>query len=172
MGHPVLTRIADPIADPMAPEVADLVDDMIDTLAEAGGVGLAAPQVHVPWRLVIFHVPAARAEDGVAVPLTVLINPVITPLGEAQQEDWEGCLSLPGFNGRVPRWTAIRYAGVGPDGQPIEREAQGFHARVVQHECDHLDGRLYPMRMRDLSQFGFSEEILRPRQLQETSHDS
>ncbi|CCQ74374.1 peptide deformylase [Magnetospira sp. QH-2] len=171
MGHPVLARVADPLPDPTAPEVAALVEDMLDTLADAGGVGLAAPQVHESWRLVIFHVPAQRAEDGVGVPLTVLVNPVIEPIGEDMVEDWEGCLSIPGFNGRVSRHARIRYSALGLDGEPFEREASGFHARVVQHECDHLDGRLYPMRMDDLSKFGFSEDILRNPQMETADHD-
>lgn len=161
MGHPVLRRRADEVPDPTAPEVARLIADMIATLGDAGGVGLAAPQVHVPWRLVIFLVPPVRSDDGVAVPLTVLINPVITPLSEDKAEDFEGCLSIPGMSGMVPRYQHIRYSGVGLDNRPIEREVGGFHARVIQHECDHLDGILYPMRMIDLTRFGFNEEIRR-----------
>jgi peptide deformylase len=170
MGHPVLRRSAETVADPTAPEVRRLVADMMDTLADAGGVGLAAPQVHVAKRLVIFHVPPARAaeeryrdaglgEDSGEVPLTVLINPEIEPLTEVTEEAWEGCLSLPGFVGAVARPSHVRYRGVGLDGETIEREARGFHARVVQHECDHLDGILYPMRMRDLTRFGYAEEM-------------
>lgn len=177
MGHPVLSRPAEPVADPTAPEVARLVEDMIDTLADAGGVGLAAPQVHVPLRLVIFHVPEARAaaeryrEAGLSekpegeegpVALTVLVNPVIEPLGDDRNEAYEGCLSLPGMMGLVPRFTRIRYRGLGLDGEAVERIARGFHARVVQHECDHLDGVLYPMRMDDLSRFGFADEMRKP----------
>lgn len=161
MGHPVLRRRADAIADPTSPEVARLVADMIETLADAGGVGLAAPQVHVPWRLVMFFVPPGRGQDGEDVPLTVLANPVIEPLGEEMAEAFEGCLSIPGMSGMVARYTRIRYSGLGLDGAPIVREASGFHARVVQHECDHLDGVLYPMRMNDLTRFGFNEEIRR-----------
>ncbi len=161
MGHPVLRRRADEVPDPTAPDMARLVADMMETLADAGGVGLAAPQVHVPWRVVIFMVPPVRSDDGAAVPLTVLINPVITPLSEDKTEDFEGCLSIPGMSGMVPRYQRIRYSGIGLDNLPIEREAAGFHARVVQHECDHLDGILYPMRMADLTRFGFNEEIRR-----------
>ncbi len=161
MGHPVLRRPAAPVADPTAPEIAGLVADMIDTLADSGGVGLAAPQVHVPLRLVIFHVPAGRAGEGGEEPLTVLVNPEIEPLGDDTVAAFEACLSLPGMTGAVPRPARIRYRGLGLDGAVIEREAAGFHARVVQHECDHLDGILYPMRMPDLGSFGFADEIRR-----------
>ncbi|MCF8481562.1 MAG: peptide deformylase [Rhodospirillum sp.] len=160
MGTPVLAGVARPVTDPTAPDIARLVDDMRETLADSGGVGLAAPQVHVPLRLVIFHVPSNRTgEDEGAVPETVLINPVITPLGEERAEDWEGCLSLPGLTGRVSRFTHIRYEGLDLSGAPLSREARGFHARVVQHECDHLDGVLYPMRMSDMAEFGYVEEM-------------
>jgi peptide deformylase len=169
MGHPVLKRRADPVPDPTAPEIHSLINDMTETLADIGGVGLAAPQVHVPLRLVIFYVPKARmaAEEGAAeaeggpdgVPMTVLVNPEIEPLSEDLAEGVEACLSVPGLAGLVPRHTRIRYSGVGPDGAAIERIASGFHARVVQHECDHLDGILYPMRMRDLSKLSFVEEL-------------
>lgn len=162
MGHPVLMSPARPVADPQAPEIRRLVADMLDTLADARGAGLAAPQVHVPLRLVIFRVPAERAEGGEALPPSVLINPVIEPQGEEVVEGWEGCLSLPGLMGRVPRFTRIRYRGLDLDGRAIDRQAEGFHARVVQHECDHLDGVLYPMRMTDLATLGFVEEIQRP----------
>jgi len=163
-GHPALRRVAEPVADPSSPATRQLISDMIETLADINGAGLAAPQVHASQRLVIFHVPEERAkrEDGAAAepqPLTVLINPVIEPLTTEMAEGLEGCLSLPGLAGRVPRYTHIRYRGIGPDGQPIEREARGFHARVVQHECDHLDGILYPMRMADLSTLAFTSEL-------------
>ncbi|TXH38322.1 MAG: peptide deformylase [Rhodospirillaceae bacterium] len=166
MGHPVLKRKAEPIADPKVPEIQRLIRDMLETLADIGGAGLAAPQVHVPLRLVIFHVPEARVgkEDGpgaAAVPLTVLINPEIEPLGEEMAAGLEACLSVPGLAGMVPRHTHIRYRGLDAAGQPVEREARGFHARVVQHECDHLDGVLYPMRMTDLSTLSFVEEMRR-----------
>ena len=144
MGNPVLRRRADPVADPAAPAIRTLVEDMLETMEDASGAGLAAPQVHVPLRVVIFHVPEARAARSgeQPVPLTVLINPEIEPLAEDRAEGWEACLSVPGLVGAVPRFTHIRYRGVGPDGARIEREARGFHARVVQHECDHLDGIL------------------------------
>jgi peptide deformylase len=171
MGHPVLKRRADEVEDPTSPEITHLIRDMEDTLADVGGVGLAAPQVHVPLRVVIFHVPKARmeAEDGegpaIGVPLTYLINPIIEPIGETGAEDMEegieACLSVPGLAGVVPRFRQIRYTGVTPTGEPIDRVAQGFHARVVQHECDHLDGVLYPMRMTDLSKLSFVEELKR-----------
>jgi len=165
MGHPVLARKADPVADPTAPEIRRLLQDMVDTMVDAPGIGLAAPQVHVPLRVVIFHVPRERdqGEGAASVPegLNVLINPVIEPVGEEKALDWEGCLSLPGMTGQVPRFTRIRYAAVDHEGRRIERTAEGFHARVVQHECDHLDGILYPMRMTDLSSFGFAEEMRR-----------
>jgi len=178
IGHPVLRLIADPVADPGAPEIRRLIADMIDTMADAPGIGLAAPQVHVPKRLVIFHIPESRTraapqaraddeggpipDDVEAVPMTVLINPVIEPLTEDQEPGVEGCLSLPGMLGMVPRYTRIRYRALAPDGSAIEREAAGYHARVVQHECDHLDGILYPMRMTDLTTFGFADEMGRP----------
>lgn len=164
MGHPVLLTPAEPVADATAPEIAQLVRDMIETMEDAPGTGLAAPQVHVPLRLVVFKVGSARAraEDGEsagAVPLTVLVNPEIEPLSEETTLGWEACLSVPGLAGEVPRWRRIRYRGLGLDGRPIEREAEGFHARVVQHECDHLDGRLYPSRMTDMSRLMFTSEI-------------
>jgi peptide deformylase len=169
MGHPVLRKPADLVADPTAPEIARLVADMAETMADAPGVGLAAPQVHVPLRLVVFYVPKRRADDPGApegapagpVPLTALINPTIVPLGDEMQDDWEACLSVPGLTGLVPRFRRIRYSGVAPGGQPIARVAEGFHARVVQHECDHLDGILYPQRMADLRTLGFVEEMQR-----------
>ena len=161
MGHPVLRRRADPVADPTAPEIQRLLDDMAETMADIGGAGLAAPQVHVPLRVVIFRVPAERlsgAEDDVAQDLAALINPVIEPLGEDMELGWEGCLSVPGLKGAVPRFSRIRYRGVGPDGAAIDRTVSGFHARVVQHECDHLDGILYPQRMTDMRLLMFVEE--------------
>ncbi|MEX0807518.1 MAG: peptide deformylase [Dongiaceae bacterium] len=165
MGHPVLRRPADAVVDPRSPEIRQLVADMLDTMRDEDGVGLAATQVHVPLRLVMFHVPAGRAEpdgpDGAGVPLTILINPEIEPLGDEKELGWEACLSVPGLTGVVPRWRRIRYRGLTPTGETIEREAEGFHARVVQHECDHLDGILYPMRMTDLSLLGFADEMHR-----------
>ncbi len=176
MGHPVLGQVAAPIEDPGTPELRRLVVDMLETMEDAGGAGLAAPQVYVPRRLVIFYVSAGRAEREnrreadpdsdeepaevtEEVPLTVLINPVIEFLGEEKMTGWESCLSAPGLAGWVPRHRAIRYSGIGLDGQEIAREAQGFHARVVQHECDHLDGILYPQRMTDLSALSFTSEL-------------
>ena len=164
MGHPVLRRRADAVPDPSAPEIRRLVADMEETMLDAEGAGLAAPQVHVPLRVVIFRVPAHRAEGDEAPPpegLQVLINPVIEPLGLEMRTGFEGCLSIPGMTGAVPRFHRVRYRGVTPDGETIDRVADGFHARVVQHECDHLDGLLYPQRMTDLSTFGFAEEIAR-----------
>ena len=157
MGHPVLGRRADPVADPTAPEIQRLVMDMVETMLDAPGAGLAAPQVHVPLRVVVFHVPGERAE-GAAVPLTVLVNPEIEPLTAETADGWEGCLSVPGLRGLVPRCTRVRYRGLTAQGEPLERIAEGFHARVVQHECDHLDGRLYPGRMADLSTLIFETE--------------
>jgi peptide deformylase len=158
MGHPCLARIADPVADPTAAEIGRLAADMAETMEDSSGAGLAAPQVGVSLRVVVFHVPAGRAA-GEAVPLTVLVNPVIEPLDEEQTLSYEACLSLPGLTGEVPRFRRVRYRGVGLDGAVIERVAEGFHARVVQHECDHLDGILYPMRMRGLETFGFVDEV-------------
>jgi len=160
MGHPVLRTRSAEVNDIQSPEIARLVDDMIETMKDANGAGLAAPQVHVPLRVMIFHVPRGRdaqIEDG--LPLTVLINPEIEPIGEEMNAAFEGCLSLPGMTGKVNRFTQIKYRGFGLDGTLIEREASGFHARVVQHEYDHLDGILYPQRMDDLSTFGYVEEM-------------
>lgn len=159
MGHPTLMRIADPISDARAPAVQQLVADMIDTMVDAPGIGLAAPQVHVPARIVVFRVPDERGEDGEGVPLTVLINPEIEPLDDEMETGIEGCLSLPGMAGMLPRHTRIRYRATGLDGEVFERTVEGYHARVVQHECDHLDGILYPMRMTDLSTLGYAEEM-------------
>lgn len=172
MGHPVLRMRAAEVEDPTAPETRRLVQDMLETMEDADGAGLAAPQVHVPLRLVIFHVPPEREaadsyksdesdeiEEIPAASPTVLINPVIEPLTEEVELGWEGCLSVPGLIGAVPRFTRIRYQGVAPDGSRIDRIAEDFHARVVQHECDHLDGVLYPQRMTDLSLLMFREEM-------------
>lgn len=160
MGHPILGRRADPVVDPGHPSIQRLAADMLETVHDADGAGLAAPQVHASVRMVLFRVPAGVGGEP-AVPWTVLINPEIEPLDDCQAVGYEGCLSLPDLTGAVPRWTRIRYRGLGLDGSPIDRDAQGFHARVVQHECDHLDGILYPMRMLDLSMFGFAKEIQR-----------
>ncbi len=160
MGHPVLRYSAEAVEDPTAPEIRGLVGDMMETLVDADGAGLAAPQVHVPLRVVIFQVPKGRETDNDdEIPLTVLVNPIITPTSDEQDEDWEACLSVPGLTGLVPRWTSIQYSGVTLDGEKIEQAAEGFHARVVQHECDHLDGILYPARMSDLSTLMFREEL-------------
>ena len=160
MGHPILARIAEPIEDPTDPRWAALVEDMKETMAAAGGVGLAAPQVEVGAQLVIFSVPAARGGDE-ELPLSVLINPEITPLSDETAEGYEACLSVPGLAGIVPRWTHIRYRGLDLAGRAIEREARGFHARLVQHECDHLWGRLYISRMTDLSSLAYRDELAR-----------
>jgi peptide deformylase len=159
MGHPVLKRRASEVPHPTAPSIQRLVADMMETMADANGAGLAAPQVHVLLRVVVFHVPAGRS--GEVVPLTVLINPVVEILTEERACDFEGCLSVPGFVGVVPRATRVRYSAFGLDGMRFEREAEGFHARVVQHECDHLDGILYPQRMTDMRLFGYADEVRR-----------
>ncbi len=166
MGHPVLRKTAVPVNDPLDPEIQRLIGDMIETMIDANGAGLAAPQVYESLRLVIFQAPGERAEaaggdeafDHTA-PLTVLINPVIEVLDPDMQTGWEGCLSVPGLRGAVARHTHIRYSGLDRAGNPVSRVARGFHARVVQHECDHLDGILYPQRMQDLSQLLFETEI-------------
>lgn len=157
MGHPVLRKVAAPVPDPTAPEIRRLASDMIDTMLDAPGVGLAAPQVHESLRMIVFRVPAARS-GGESVEPTVLINPVVEPLDDETVPGLEGCLSIPELRGIVPRFARIRYRGVGLDGEPIEREASGFHARVIQHECDHLDGVLYIDRMADLRYLAFTDE--------------
>jgi peptide deformylase len=160
MGDPRLLRVAQPVRSFGTPELRALIVDMFDTMEAANGAGLAAPQIGVDLQLVIFGFDRnERYPDAPAVPRTVLINPSITPLSDDEQDGWEGCLSVPGLRGVVPRWTRVRYIGVDPDGGPIDREADGFHARVVQHECDHLIGRLYPTRMRDLSKLGFTSVL-------------
>ena len=163
MGHPVLLRPAEPVADPTAREIRSLVDDMVETMEDASGVGLAAPQVHVSRRVIVFKAPAERAdpEDGedAETPLTALVNPSFEPVGDDIELGWEGCLSIPGLTGAVPRHARIRYRGTAPDGREVQREARGFHARVVQHEIDHLDGILYTMRMDDLRMLCFSDEM-------------
>ena len=164
MGHPVLRAPASAIDDPTAPWVRRLVDDMIETMEDADGTGLAAPQVYMPHRLVVFRVGGERLTGlpgDTEQDLTVLINPVIEPVGTERALGWEGCLSVPGLRGVVPRHLRIRYRGVALDGTAIEREAAGFHARVVQHECDHLDGILYPQRMTDHRLLVFLEELQR-----------
>jgi peptide deformylase len=163
MGHPVLIRKAEEVADPTAKEIRTLVDDMVATMDDAGGVGLAAPQVHIGKRVIIISSPRERGDseddETAFAPVTALINPVYEPLSEETALGWEGCLSIPGLMGAVPRYTQIRYSGFSPRGQRIERVASGFHARVVQHEVDHLDGVLYTMRMPDLKLLAFSDEM-------------
>ncbi|MCP5285321.1 MAG: peptide deformylase [Burkholderiaceae bacterium] len=160
MGDPRLLRVAPPVTTFDTPELHALVADMFDTMAAANGAGLAAPQIGVDLQLVIFGFDRnARYPEAPAVPKTVLLNPVINPLDDAMEDGWEGCLSVPGLRGVVPRHARIRYTGVDLAGQPIEREADGFHARVVQHECDHLIGRLYPTRMPDLTKLGFTSVL-------------
>lgn len=160
MGDPRLLRTAQPVREFDTPELHLLVADMLDTMAAANGAGLAAPQIGVDLQLVVFGFQRnVRYPEAPPVPMTVLINPVITPLDEVMEEGWEGCLSVPGLRGIVPRHTRIRYTGVDVQGHAIEREADGFHARVVQHECDHLIGRLYPTRMTDLSKLGFTSVL-------------
>jgi peptide deformylase len=167
MGHPVLNTPARAVADPRAPEILILINDMVETMMDANGAGLAAPQVHVPLRVVVFQAPGERSDPGLSeieafdhtAPLTVLINPEIAILDAAIEGGWEGCLSVPGLRGWVERPAHIRYRGIGIEGETIERVARGFHARVVQHECDHLDGRLYTSRLADLSRLIFESEI-------------
>ena len=167
MGHPVLAQVAKPV-QAFGPGLDALVADMKDTMAAQDGAGLAAPQIGVSLRVVIFGVTRnPRYPDAEEVPFTVLVNPVITFLGDEVEEGWEGCLSVPGLRGVVARRTRLRYTGFDGKGNPIDRLAEGFHARVVQHECDHLDGILYPMRMTDMSRFGFTDVLfpdLDPRQ--------
>ena len=160
MGDPRLLRQAQPVTRFGTPELARLVDDMFQTMRAVNGAGLAAPQIGVDLQLVIFGFGQnPRYPEAPAVPETVLINPVLTPLSDEEEEGWEGCLSVPGMRGVVPRWTRLRYQGVDQNGEPIDRTVEGFHARVVQHECDHLQGILYPMRIRDFRQFGFTEVL-------------
>jgi peptide deformylase len=160
MGHPVLRQVAAPVERFGTPELARLLEDMKDTMAHENGAGLAAPQIGESVRVVIFGVSAnPRYPDAEEVPFTVLVNPVITFLTEETEDGWEGCLSVPGMRGVVPRRTSLRYEGFDEQGRRIERVASGFHARVVQHECDHLDGILYPMRMPDMSRFGFTDVL-------------
>jgi peptide deformylase len=160
MGDPRLLAIASPVNDFHAEELKQLLADMRDTMADLNGAGLAAPQIGVSLRVVIFGVKAnPRYPDVEEVPDTVLINPVLEPLSDEIEEGWEGCLSVPGMRGWVPRWKRLRYWGCDENGIRFSREVEDFHARVVQHECDHLDGILYPMRIRDLSKFGFNEAL-------------
>ncbi len=160
MGHPLLLQQAKPVTAFNTPELHALLEDMRDTMAHLDGAGLAAPQIGVSLQVVIFgltHNP--RYPDAEEVPATVLINPVLTALGQEQEEGWEGCLSVPGFRGMVPRYCRLRYQGYDAMGNFLDRTVSGFHARVVQHECDHLIGVLYPMRIRDFSRFGFTDVL-------------
>jgi peptide deformylase len=160
MGHPVLLQRAQAVEAFDTPQLHGLIEDMRDTMEAKSGAGIAAPQIGVSLRVVIFGVAASsRYPDAPAVPATVLVNPVIEPLDDEMNDGWEGCLSVPGMRGVVPRYTHVRYRGFDQFGEPIERAAEGFHARVVQHECDHLDGILYPMRIGNLEQFGFNAEL-------------
>jgi len=160
MGDPRLLRVAQPVREFDTRELHALIADMFDTMEAANGAGLAAPQIGVDLQLVIFGFSRnERYPEAPPVPRTVLINPVITPLSDDEEEGWEGCLSVPGLRAVVPRYARIRYRGFDPAGTPIDREAEGFHARVVQHECDHLQGVLYPMRVRDFSRFGFTDVL-------------
>ena len=161
MGDARLLRVAEPVTAFDTPELHALVRDLRETMAAVNGAGLAAPQIGVNLQVVIFGSTATnpRYPDRPLVPPTVLVNPVITPLGPEEEEDWEGCLSVPGLRGVVPRFARIRYCGRDETGQSIDRTVEGFHARVVQHECDHLLGRLYPMRVRDFRRFGFTEVL-------------
>lgn len=160
MGDARLLRVSRPVEAFGTPELAALIADLRDTMRHMSGAGIAAPQIGVDLRVVIFGGGASpRYPDASAVPDTVLINPVLTPCSEDEEGGWEGCLSVPGLRGWVPRWTQLRYSGFDEHGEPIDRLVSGFHARVVQHECDHLDGILYPMRVRDFSRFGFTDVL-------------
>jgi peptide deformylase len=161
MGDPRLLRVAQPVQQFNTPQLQALLQDMRDTMLHANGAGLAAPQIGVDLQVVIFgsDEPNPRYPDAPVVPRTVLINPTLTPLDEVQEEGWEGCLSVPGLRGVVPRFKRLRYQGFDELGSAIDRTVEGFHARVVQHECDHLIGVLYPMRVKDFSQFGFTEVL-------------
>ena len=171
MGDERLLRVAQPVTEFDTDALHLLVADMFETMRAVNGAGLAAPQIAVDLQLVIFGTDAVnpRYPDAPLIPRTVLLNPVITPLGSEEEVGWEGCLSVPGLRGMVPRWSRIRYTGFDSFGEPIEREADGFHARVVQHECDHLIGKLYPMRVRDFTKFGYTQ-VLFPG-LDETADD-
>ncbi|MCC7090770.1 MAG: peptide deformylase [Nitrosomonas sp.] len=160
MGEPVLLQVAKPVERFDTLELHSLIKDMQDTMASLQGAGLAAPQIGVSVQVVIFGFDKnQRYPDADEVPFTVLLNPRLTPLSEEQEEGWEGCLSVPGMRGMVPRYTQLRYQGVDQYGTPIDRTVSGFHARVVQHECDHLQGILYPMRIRNFRQFGFTDVL-------------
>jgi peptide deformylase len=160
MGEPLLRIQAAPVTEFDTPALHELLTDMFDTMHASGGIGIAAPQIGISLQVVVFGFEnSERYPDAAPVPRTILVNPVITPLTEDREEGWEGCLSVPGLRGMVPRATRIHYTGFTPAGEPIERFAEGFHARVVQHECDHLAGVLYPMRVRDFRRFGFTDVL-------------
>ena len=161
MGDPRLLRVAQPVPEFDTDEIHRLVADMFETMHAVDGAGLAAPQIGVDLQLVIFgtDAPNPRYPDAPLVPRTVLLNPVLTPIGTEEEEGWEGCLSVPGLRGVVARWARIRYTGFDPYGDAVDRTVEGFHARVVQHECDHLIGMLYPMRVRDFTRFGFTDVL-------------
>jgi peptide deformylase len=160
MGDPRLLRVAKPVEKFNTPELEAVLVDMFDTMHHLNGVGLAAPQIGIDLRLVIFGFESSeRYPDAEGIPFTVLINPLLEPLSREEEEGWEGCLSVPGMRGSVPRYTHLHYSGFDQHGHLIDRIVEGFHARVVQHECDHLDGILYPMRVRDFTRFGFTEEL-------------
>lgn len=162
MGHPLLRRVADPVSEFDSAELDALVTDMLDTMAAKNGAGLAAPQIGISLRVVIFGLERnPRYPDAEPVPLTILVNPLIEPLSEETIDGWEGCLSVPGLRGKARRFKHIRYTGFDAKGNRIERVVEDFHARVVQHECDHLDGILYPQRMHDMTEFGFQDELER-----------
>lgn len=168
MGDARLQQAAEPVSNFGGGELSALLQDMRDTMQALNGVGLAAPQIGAGLRVVVFGVDGnPRYPDAESVPETVLINPVITPLDDQLEEAWEGCLSLPGLRGLVPRFRNIRYRGYDEHGAPVDRTVSGFHARVVQHECDHLDGILYPMRMADMGRFGYTEELFPGREMQD-----
>ena len=159
MGHPILKEVAEKVENPKSPQIQQLLTDMRETMVDAGGVGLAAPQVHVSLRVVIFQIPSKDESNEIIYKEQVLINPIIKSLSQDKESGWEGCLSVPDLRGSVPRFLNIRYQGWDENGTPIDREATGFHARVVQHECDHLDGILYPMQMEDLTTLHYVSEM-------------
>ncbi len=174
MGDPRLYQSCELVQEFNTTALTGIIEDMFDTMAEYNGVGLAAPQIGIYRRIVIFGLESNdRYPDVEAVPETILINPVITPVSEEQEEGWEGCLSIPGMRGLVSRYSKIKYSGFTPTGENIAREVEGFHARVVQHECDHLDGILYPLRIRDIRNFGYEDALVQPDSGEsETSPDS
>ena len=168
MGDPLLLNVAEPVHDFKSQALRDLIEDMQDTMHALNGAGLAAPQIGINLRVVIFGVEKTpRYPDAEEVPYTILINPKLTFLDDEIEEGWEGCLSVPGMRGLVPRFKKLRYQGYDLNHNPIDRTVSDFHARVVQHECDHLDGVLYPMRIEDLSNFGFSEALFPDSDLQD-----